>query len=140
MYKDSIVGATTGGGADMYELTIPRTPMPIGAYLRASFVGYEPKVVGINFNDKRQNDIKLKSSDNLLGEVTITAQKKEKEVPDEKVDGKVKMTLEQTKTTPTKGWKSFSKLKKGLIIGGASIGVLLLIVGLSMRIKKSKKN
>ena len=139
---DNLVGSTVGGSNEMYDLDVPRNPIPLGAYIKASFVGYEPKVVGIDFSKAQQNDIKLSESNNLLEEVVITANKPTAT----KTDGKVQMTLGQTPIQPPQtseaktGWQSFSKMKKGIIIGGASIGFILLVAGLSMTIKKNKKN
>jgi len=136
---DNLVGSTIGGSKEMYDLDVPRNPIPLGAYIKASFVGYEPKVVGIDFSNAQQNDIKLSPSNNMLEEVVITANKP----TTTKTDGKVKMTLGQTpiQAKPIKkGWSSFSKMKKGIIIAGSSVGFVLLVVGLSMTIKKNKKN
>ena len=118
-----------------YEIDIPRNPVPLGAYLTTSFVGYEPKTIGIDWTPGNMNDVDLDESSTMLNEVVITAPKKEETIP-----AKVSMTLEQSPIQPpvqeTKGWASFSKMKKGLIIGGASLGVVLLIIGITMATKK----
>ena len=139
-----IVGTITNGVGG-FKLNVPRTPivnspisMPIGAYIKASFVGFQPQVKGIDFNADRQKDIILKPTHTELDEVVITASKNDTKPV--KVPPKATMTLGQTKVEPEKkGWATFSKMKKGLIIGGASLGVILLVVGLSMKIRKKNK-
>ena len=133
-----LIGTSTNG-AGGYILNVPLTTppvmVPLGAYIKASFVRMKSQVQGIDFNADRQPDIVLQPSSTELNEVVITAPKKEETIP-----AKVSMTLKQEPikqpVEQKKGWASFSKMKKGLIIGGASLGVILLIIGISVSTKK----